>query len=60
MYNAFCREAGEPLKQRLQQEASELFLYLRERMQYMLRDGFGEHVNVATVQGTTKKHSVNH
>lgn len=55
MYNAFCREAGEPLKQRLQQEASELFLYLRERMQYMLRDGFGEHVNVATVQGTTKK-----
>ena len=38
-----------------QLEVSQLFLYLRERTSYVLRDQFSDTVNVTTVTGRTKK-----
>lgn len=37
------------------QEVSQLFLYLRDRVRYMLSDLFGEQVNVSTVVGSSKR-----
>lgn len=51
---AFTHERGDLLLDRIIREASELYLYLRERIVYVLRDRFTAHVNVATVQGTTR------
>ncbi len=55
LQNEFIKEEGEPFRLRLDQEISELFTYLRERNHFVLRDTYLEHVNVATVRGSTKK-----
>ncbi|WP_368504462.1 dynamin family protein [Alkalihalophilus sp. As8PL] len=42
-------------KRRTAQEINELFLYLRERVQYVLNDQYTDAINVTTVTGKTKK-----
>ncbi|WP_100372746.1 dynamin family protein [Bacillus sp. FJAT-45037] len=42
-------------KRRTEQEINELFLYLRERVQYVLNDQFIQYINVTTVTGKSKK-----
>ncbi|GAE34602.1 dynamin family protein [Halalkalibacter akibai] len=37
------------------QEVSELFLYLRDRVRYVLSDQFSEEVNVSTITGASKR-----
>ncbi|OLS37994.1 hypothetical protein BTR22_05670 [Alkalihalophilus pseudofirmus] len=50
-------EDVEPIsaKRRTTQEINELFLYLRERVQYVLNDQYTDAVNVVTVTGKSKK-----
>ncbi|TSB46955.1 dynamin family protein [Alkalicoccobacillus porphyridii] len=43
------------IERKMKQEATELFLYLRERTGYRMRDDFSEHINVATIRGKGKK-----
>ncbi|WP_088102169.1 dynamin family protein [Halalkalibacter urbisdiaboli] len=38
-----------------QQEVSQLYLFLRERIRYVLNDGFIDAINVTTVKGASKK-----
>ncbi|WP_100407252.1 dynamin family protein [Bacillus solitudinis] len=37
------------------QEVSQLFLYLRERIRFVLNDGFIDAINVTTIKGASKK-----
>ncbi|MCM2674374.1 dynamin family protein [Alkalicoccobacillus plakortidis] len=46
---------AQPIATKIKQEASQLFLYLRERMGYRLRDEFSEYLNVATIRGKNRK-----
>lgn len=43
------------LQQKVRQEVNELFVYLRERIRFVLNDRFQEAVNVTTVTGTNKR-----
>ncbi|MDT8859968.1 dynamin family protein [Alkalihalobacillus sp. MEB130] len=42
-------------EQMSKQEVSQLFLYLRDRIRYVLGDQFGESINVSTIVGNSKK-----
>ncbi|MDQ0205963.1 dynamin family protein [Alkalicoccobacillus murimartini] len=44
-----------PIVSKLKQEAAQLFLFLRERIGYRLRDEFSEWINVATIRGKGRK-----
>lgn len=52
---AFYKDEAASLFMEVEQEASELFAYLRERTPYISRDRFIEFVNVATIVGSSRK-----
>ncbi|MEK4564905.1 dynamin family protein [Alkalihalobacillus sp. FSL R5-0424] len=43
------------IQNKIKQEVMQLFLYLRDRVGYRLRDEFSEHINVATIRGRNRK-----
>ncbi|MFK3936323.1 dynamin family protein [Alkalihalobacillus sp. NPDC078783] len=43
------------IQNKIKQEAMQLFLYLRDRVGYRLRDEFSEYINVATIRGRNRK-----
>lgn len=43
------------IQNKIKQEAMQLFLYLRDRVGYRMRDEFSEYINVATIRGRNRK-----
>ncbi len=55
MLDSFKQDFGKSFHMKVEQEASELFAYLRERIPYVSRDRFIEFINVATIVGPSRK-----